>query len=1736
MKLPLLVLLVVLFGCSSPLMETIEEEVEIVVTPPSISTLYPESGATGVAIDIDNIVITFNKSIAESSVSSTTIVVTNEEGSVVNGSFTVSGETVNFNPSNNLSYKTVYSVYISDNLLDVNDNSIEADFSWSFTTADAPSSIKPQIKSLDIDSGRGFTNSADVSINIFATDYNGDTDNLNFRYRKSGDTDWSSWTALTNGSGSAPITLDITPGVTESFSYETEVIDASSVKSQVTSCDITYEIQPPTPLDFNWDDLSYFPYNGTLLQITFDEALAPESITDTDFILEKVSDSSLVPGTIGLKSVGDEPDRILELWDLELEPNTAYRVILQPTVSDLAGNQLGGDENVWIFNTGDSIDTDPPDGPVSLVDEVYGKVVPLPTGTIAKGTDEEIRLDFSQITDDFSTIVKMKIWGSSSNAGITNGQTEEEPADADAETFALTKDWLMEAGDGEKYLKVKFRDSALNWSDEKIVKIILDTKGPDDLSSPIVLIENGLSYTNREDRIINLNLSSVDPSGIYKMKLSTTNGELDALALPVRGDYPDDTAYQNALDEFDDWNNNFSLQLPDTDGPYTIYVKTWDYLEQGSSVGSSSTITLDRESPTITYPGLPFLLNTSLQMQNGTDYSITDNTAITDYQWSMISGPGSVYFNAEVDGEDSDDGADIASPYIWADTDGDYFIQLTVTDSAENIGTHDPIPLLWDTTPPADIADLAVQGNNPEFTNSAQPEWTWSASTGADFYRVSFDGFSTYTDVQQTFYSPNTALAEGSHTLSVIAYDYSGNSSAPASRDIKVDTIAPAINISTFQYIANFDNQEITIDFNGGDGSISESGSGLASTVWSKGSGPGTLSFTNPTEKVTNVSANIDGDYVINLSAFDVAGNFSTVQLPLLRDIVAPAAPDLTGPTLTPSVRPNWFWSTGGGGMGVYQWNLDTDADPDWSAETDDTTFSPSDDLLGTPPGIDHTLSVRERDIAGNWSAPSDWTVEVDTSAKTPPEIAINDAYPTIRNVTEITWNAVSGLGGAGKQYRYRIDGEAWHTVASPLSTSPITPTVLEKFDGLMDGNHTLEIQEYIDDPTEWQEDKTGTHTITVDITPPSKPNLWGTGNVTVDDDRTATNDTTPTWTWSSGGGGGIGKYKYRFNSTNPDNDVNTTGLNHTESLTDGTYYLYVSERDQAGNWSDEAYHEITVDTIRPRITDVLITGPTHPDDSDYTYTNSTYVDVQITGDINGYGGTNVGPVKIRYYDYNPSGWKISGTFFTGSSTTINTTLASTNGTKTIYAELYDEAGNYSGYINDSIILDTIAPSGTFYINNNDTATPSLSFKMTLNYTDNLTGTADLEVRTASVYNGSWNSYRTYASTMSSDFQFSPSNGNKYAYITVRDQAGNLAGANYEISDYIYFQLINMTYATKGSSSTTVSAYWTPVSGASGTTYYHLYSSTENGNPNTDPITMTSEGLSTSGSVITESLAADEKEKLRYYYVKPYNATTGGWGPYSPAGVLGFGSNITIIYSPSDATIASNLKSQLQYDLPTAIPSYYSGTQPVWTVTLLPEALVSSTYSSYNTIYGDPVIITPNSSLYATANKVRNIVSSNKGVVAMGYYGGLKFLETASDNWTSWGYPATTTTEAYQQPNEICYGNSYTYLADKYYMYTWRSGNTVWTSPISSTRIPTTTNEDQVAIGTSSSPLNERGLYRPGRDNPVNGWLYGRSQNYSDRFPVVRQGRFLYYGYDGYWTNTTGWAYWINLIARMDNY
>lgn len=220
-------------------------------------------------------------------------------------------------------------------------------------------------------------------------------------------------------------------------------------------------------------------------------------------------------------------------------------------------------------------------------------------------------------------------------------------------------------------------------------------------------------------------------------------------------------------------------------------------------------------------------------------------------------------------------------------------------------------------------------------------------------------------------------------------------------------------------------------------------------------------------------------------------------------------------------------------------------------------------------------------------------------------------------------------------------------------------------------------------------------------------------------------------------------------------------GKNDNEFVvSDGTFTIKVSD-DGTGNQANESGDQaetVVVDTQAPTGTSVEI-------NSRDTYVNTTSVNLTtITANDNS-------SIKMRFKNAGGD-WTDWEDFQSSKSWTLN----STDGTRTVYYQAKDVAGNIAPSNSDSIILDTTKPSSVNITITGDGDTPSthsndVGITLTINAEDSTSGVEYMMISNDITFSGrSWVDYAT-----SKDWTLTSGDGIKTVYIKVKDRAGKLS-------------------------------------------------------------------------------------------------------------------------------------------------------------------------------------------------------------------------------------------------------------------------------------------------------------------------------------------------------------------------
>ena len=189
--------------------------------------------------------------------------------------------------------------------------------------------------------------------------------------------------------------------------------------------------------------------------------------------------------------------------------------------------------------------------------------------------------------------------------------------------------------------------------------------------------------------------------------------------------------------------------------------------------------------------------------------------------------------------------------------------------------------------------------------------------------------------------------------------------------------------------------------------------------------------------------------------------------------------------------------------------------------------------------------------------------------------------------------------------------------------------------------------------------------------------------------------------------------------------------------------------------------------------TDSIILDTTQPTVSSFSINNnaaySTEQSVTLTQSVSD-GMSGVAQMRFT----NGDAWSAWETYATSKAWT----LSAGDGTKTVYAEFKDGAGNVHPYVYDTIILDTAHPVGTFSINNG--AAYAWTTAATLNMS--VTGATQMQFSNDNV---NWSAWESYSATKSWTITYGE-NTYRYVYARFQDAAGNPTTC----SDYIYYDAV----------------------------------------------------------------------------------------------------------------------------------------------------------------------------------------------------------------------------------------------------------------------------------------------------------------------------------------------------------
>jgi len=301
------------------------------------------------------------------------------------------------------------------------------------------------------------------------------------------------------------------------------------------------------------------------------------------------------------------------------------------------------------------------------------------------------------------------------------------------------------------------------------------------------------------------------------------------------------------------------------------------------------------------------------------------------------------------------------------------------------------------------------------------------------------------------------------------------------------------------------------------------------------------------------------------------------------------------------------------------------------------------------------------------------------------------------------------------------------------------------------------------------------------DVTPPTAFDLSSPAH----DSWVTVKRPTLSWGASSDAESGLKEYRVYVDAAHK-KTVTTTSWTLDYDLTEGSHTWYVVAVDHAGNTrTSTSTFTVKVDTVAPTGS-ILI-------NNDAAYTNSTSVTLNLT-----YTDATSGVSQVRYsndgiWDTEP--WE-------SPSASKPWTLPAGDGTKMVYYQIKDAAGNLSITYSDSIVLDTTAPPAPSLTSPGDgdnlnTPTPTLIWSTVPDPSAPVTYYAEIDDDSgfgSPNYNSGWISATSWAPPTLPE-------GLWYWRVRARDNAGN-------VGSWSGSRSFRVDVATPLSSVDPISPYW----------------------------------------------------------------------------------------------------------------------------------------------------------------------------------------------------------------------------------------------------------------------------------------------------------------------------------------
>ncbi len=378
-------------------------------TPPAVTSTTPASGATGIAIN-SAVTATFSQAMNSSSLTTSTFTLNSSGGAAVASAVTYSStrDVATLTPGSNLAYSTQYTATITTSATDSSGTALAANYSWSFTTAAAPTpptvtSTTPASGASNVATGTAVTaifsqamNASSLTASTFTlADQSGNSVAGTVTYSSSNNT--ATFTPMAALAYGTQYTATITTGATDSNG--TALAENYSWNFTTGAAPLSVTAETPGSDAINVGV-------GTAITATFSQPMNASTLTTSTFTLMDQSGNA-VAGSVTYSSSNDTATFTPTA---PLAYSTSYTASITTGAMDTSGVALTT-SFTWTFTTG----TAPAAPTVTSTIPASGATGVVVTTAVSASFSEP--MNASSITSSTFTVVAQ---GGSSVAGTVS--------------------------------------------------------------------------------------------------------------------------------------------------------------------------------------------------------------------------------------------------------------------------------------------------------------------------------------------------------------------------------------------------------------------------------------------------------------------------------------------------------------------------------------------------------------------------------------------------------------------------------------------------------------------------------------------------------------------------------------------------------------------------------------------------------------------------------------------------------------------------------------------------------------------------------------------------------------------------------------------------------------------------------------------------------------------------------------------------------------------------------------------------------------------------------------------------------------------------------------------------------------------------------------------------------------------------------------------------------------------